>query len=127
MRPRQFLEALREPGASRCAEVDERAEMLRTLLVHVFFVDMDLDRREMDMLARVFPEGDVREHIKSAAGRRLNLDKLAALFPDPVDRDDIVTLAEHAAWGDSTVDRRERDLLDRIVEKLGVMRSHSQT
>ena len=120
MRPRQFLDALQEPGAPKCAEVDERAEMLRTLLVHLVFVDMDLDPREMEMLARVFPEGDAREHIKRAAARRLNLDRLAALFPDPGDREDVVLLAEHVVWGDSNVDRRERDLLERLIEKLGV-------
>ena len=122
MRPRQFLEALKEPRAPGCGVVDERAEILRTLLVHLVFVDMDLDRREMDMLARVFPQGDVREHIKSAAVRRLDMDRLAELFPDPVDRDDIVILAEHAVWRDNNVDRRERDLLERLVEKLGVVR-----
>jgi hypothetical protein len=102
--------------------IDEQAEMLRTLLVHLFFVDLDLDQGEMDLLARVLPEGDAREYIKSAATRRLNLDRLAALFPDPVDRDDIVTLAEHAVWGDNNVDRREWDLVERLVETLGVVR-----
>jgi hypothetical protein len=122
MRPRQFLEVLENPDAPRCGVVDDQAEMLRTLLVHLFFVDLDLDEREMSLLVRVFPEGDVREQIKSAAARRLNLDRLAALFPDPVDRDDIVSIAEHAIWGDSNVDRREWDLLERLVEKLGVVR-----
>jgi uncharacterized tellurite resistance protein B-like protein len=127
MRPRQFLDALKEPGAPRCAAVDEHAEMLRTLLVHLVFVDMDLDRREMDILARAFPEGDLREHIKKAASRRLNLERLAALFPDPDDREDIVTLAEHVVWGDSNVDRRERDVLDRLIEKLGVAREDARS
>ena len=122
MRPRQFLEALQQPDAPRCSVVDERAEMLRTLLVHLFFVDMDLDQREMDMLTRVLPDGDVREYIKCAAVRRLDLDKLAALFPDPADRKDIVTLAERAVWGDQNLDRRESDLLERLVEKVGASR-----
>jgi hypothetical protein len=122
MRPRQFLEVLENAEAPRCAVVDEQAEMLRTLLVHLFFVDLDLDQGEMDLLSRVLPDGDVLAYIKSAATRRLNLDRLAALFPDPVDRDDIVTLAEHAVWGDSNVDRREWDLVERLVEKLGVVR-----
>lgn len=122
MRPRQFLEVLENPDAERCGLVDEHAEMLRTLLVHLLFVDLDLDEREMDLLARVFPAGDVREHVKAAAARRLNLDRLAALFPDPVDRDDIITLAEHAMWRDDNLDRREWDLIERLVEKLGVVR-----
>jgi hypothetical protein len=125
IRPRQFLEALTEPEAPKCTVVDERAEMLRTLLVHLVFVDMDLDRREMDMLARVLPDGNVREHIMNAAARRLDLDRLAALFPAPADRDDIVLLAEHAVWNDSRLDRREIDLLERLIEKLGVVRGDS--
>ena len=122
MRPREFLDVLENPAAERCGVMNEHAEMLRTLLVHILFVDMNLEKGEMDLLARVFPAGDVREHIKAAAARRLNLDRLAALFPDPVDRDDIITLAEHAVWGDDTVDRREWDLVDQLVEKLGVVR-----
>lgn len=102
--------------------MDEQAEILRTLLVHLLFVDLELDQGEMALLARVFPAGDLREQIKSAAARRLNLERLALLFPDPVDRDDIVTLAEHAVWGDNNVDRREWDLVDRLVETLGVVR-----
>jgi len=123
MRPRQFLEVLENPDAPRCGVVDEQAEMLRTLLVHLFFVDLHLDQGEMDLLSRVLPDGDARGYIQAAAARRLNLDRLAALFPDPVDRDDIVTLAEHAVWGDSNVDRREWDLVDQLVEKLGVERA----
>jgi hypothetical protein len=122
MRPRQFLEALENPEAPRCGLIDEQAEMLRTLLVHLLFIDLELDKREMDLLARVLPDGDVREYVKSAAARRLNLDRLAALFPDPVDRDDIVTIAEHAMWGDNNVDQREWDLVERLIEKLGVVR-----
>jgi hypothetical protein len=102
--------------------VNEQADMLRTLLVHLFFVDLDLDQGEMDLLARVLPDGDARAYVASAATRRLNLDRLAALFPDPVDRDDIVTIAEHAMWGDNNPDRREWDLVERLVEKLGVVR-----
>ena len=122
MRPRQFLEVLENPEAPRCGVIDEQAEILRTLLVHLLFVDLELDNGEMELLARVFPAGDLREQIKAAATRRLNLDRLAALFPDPIDRDDIITLAEHAVWGDNNVDRREWDLVDRLVETLGVVR-----
>lgn len=123
MRPRQFLAALEDPEAPRYALVDERSEILRTLLVHLFFVDLELDKGEMDLLARVLPDGDVVSYVKAAATRRLNLDRLAELFPDPTDRDDIVTIAEHAIWGDNNVDRREWDLVERLVEKLGVVRA----
>ncbi len=120
MRPRQFIEALENPDAPRCVVSDERAEMLRTLLVRLFFVDLELDKRELALLVRVLPEGDVRKHVEAAASRRLDIDRLAALFPDPADRRDIVKLAEHAVWGDEKLDRREREVLALLTEKLGV-------
>lgn len=122
MRPRDFLTALEHPDAPRCNATGERADMLRTLLVHLFFVDLDLDQGELDLLGRVLPDVNAKEYIQSAAARRLDLDRLAQLFPDPVDRDDIVTLAEHAVWGDNHVKPEEWDLVDRLVEKLGVTR-----
>lgn len=123
LRPRQFIEVLENPSLPRCRATGEHAEILRTLLVHMFFVDLDLAKGEVALLARVLPDVDVRKYIESAARRRLDLDQLAALFPDPVDRDDIVTLAEHAVWSDSQVKGRELDLMDQLVEKLGVQRA----
>ena len=96
--------------------------MLRTLLVHLFFTDLDLDRGELSLLNRVLPDVNLREYVLEAAARRLDLDRLAALFPDPGDRDDIITLAEHAVWGDNRVKREEWDLVERLVEKLDVVR-----
>jgi len=122
MRPRDFLDALDNPDAPKCGATGEHAEMLRILLVHLFFVDHDLDRGELAILGRVLPDGDIRDYIKAAATRRLDLDRLAQLFPDPIDRDDIITLAEHAVWGDNRVEPEEWDLVDRLVEKLGVTR-----
>lgn len=123
MRPREFIDALENPHARRCDASGEQADMLRTLLVHLFFVDLDLDKRELALLERVFPDEDIREYIKAVAPRRLDLDRLAALFPDPIDREDIVTLAEHAVWGDERVENEEWDMVERLAEKLGVVRS----
>jgi hypothetical protein len=122
MRPREFIEALEDPNLPRCGVTGEQAEILRTLLVHLFFVDRDLDKGELALLARVLPEVNMGEYIKAAATRRLDLDRLAALFPDPADRDDIVTLAEHAVWSDNKVEARELALVDRLVESLNVQR-----
>jgi hypothetical protein len=122
MRPREFLSALENPSLPRCTERGEHAELLRALLVHLFFVDLDLDKRELALLQRVLPDLNVRDYVKSLAARRLDLDRLAALFPDPDDRDDIIRLAEHAAWGDAKLAHRERDLLDRLGDKLGIAR-----
>ncbi len=122
MRPRDFIDVLENPDAPRCAATCERADALRTLLVHLFFTDLDLDKRELALLGRVLPDVNAREYVLAAAARRLNLDRLAALFPDPADRDDIVTLAEHAVWGDGRVQHEEWDLVERLAEKLGVVR-----
>lgn len=100
----------------------EQAEILRTLLVQLFFIDLDLDNGELSLLARVMPDVNLRDYILSVATRKLDLDRLAALFPDPIDRDDIITLAEHAVWSDNRVARAEWDLVDRLVEKLEVVR-----
>lgn len=122
MRPRDFIHALEHPESPRCGVSGEQADILRTLLVHLFFVDLDLDHRELALLARVLPEGDASEHVRAAAARKLNLIRLAELFPDRSDRDDILTLAEHAVWGDGQVKAAERDLLGRLTETLGVVR-----
>lgn len=122
MRPREFLDVLENPQLPRCTASGERAELLRALLVHLFFADLDFDKRELAMLQRVLPDVDTREYLKSAATRRLDLDRLAELFPDEADRNDIVTLVEHAAWSDAKIERGERSLLQRLVEVLGVER-----
>lgn len=97
--------------------------MLRALLVHLFFIDLDLDRRELALLERVLPETNIREQVKALASRKLDLTRLAALFPDPHDRNDIVTLAEHAAWGDDKLEQREWSLVQRLAQALGVERA----
>lgn len=118
MRPREFLAVLEDPTLPPCTAAGEQAESLRRLLVHLFFADLDLDKRELKLLERVLPHEDIRDYVKAHAARKLDLDRLAALFPDAGDRADIVKLAEHAVWGDDTLARRERDLLDRLVERL---------
>ena len=118
MRPRDFLDVLEQPDLPTCEDRSERAELLRILLAHLFFVDRELDRRELAMLQRVLPKASSREYIASLATRRLDLDRLAELFPDAPDRQDIIRLAEHAAWGNDTMERREQSLIDRLLEKL---------
>lgn len=119
MRPRDFIDVLENQQLPRCTVSGERAELLRGLLVHLFFIDHDLDKRELRMLERVLPEGSVHDYVKAVAARKLDLERLAALFPDPDERRDIIQLAHHAAWGDEKLVRRERDVLDRLMEALG--------
>lgn len=122
MRPRDFIAVLEDPSLPKCSATGERAEQLRTLLVHLFFIDHDLDRRELSLLERVLPDVQIRDQVKVLATRKLDLLRLAALFPDPQDRNDIVTLAEHAVWGDEKIERREWDLIQRLMDALGVVR-----
>jgi uncharacterized tellurite resistance protein B-like protein len=125
MRPREFIDVIEHPESPPYRARDEQSDMLRTLLVHLFFVDFDLDRGELDMLARLLPQGDLRAHVEQVAAHRLDLHKLAALFPDPVDRADIVTLAEHAVWSDGRLGPAERQLVARLGEVLGVSPSRA--
>lgn len=123
MKPRELIQLLEKEGRGRTVERGEPTELLLTLLVHLFFADRRIADGERALLARIFPSDvEVDRYIDELSQRPLDLDRLATLFPDPQDRDDIVTLAEHAVWGDNEVDAREWDLVDQLVEKLGVVR-----
>lgn len=123
MKPRELIDLLENPDAPHTVKRDEHTDALLTLIVHMFFADRRLDDGEIALLQRILPSGeDVRATIVKLAAHPLDLDRLGALFPDAQDRDDIVTLAEHAVWGDDEVDPREWDFVDKLVEKLGVNR-----
>lgn len=123
MKPREIIDLIDNPNAASTLQENEQTEILLTLLAHMFFVDRRLDDGELALLTRILPSGrDVKAYVEELSKRPLDLDRLAALFPDSADRDDIVTLAEHAVWGDNEVDPREWDLVDTLVEKLGVVR-----
>ena len=123
MKPRELIHLLENPDAKQTVQRDEPTDLLLTLIAHMFFADRRLDDREVALVSRILPAGeDVRSAIAELAGRELDLDRMAQLFPDMSDRDDIVTLAEHAVWGDDEVDPREWDFVDALVEKLGVTR-----
>jgi uncharacterized tellurite resistance protein B-like protein len=124
MKPRDFIQLIDDPTASRAIERSERTELLLTMLVHLFFADRRLDDGEVSLLKRLLPaDADVQGYIEELAARKLDIARLGELFPDPRDRDDIITLAEHAVWGDNEVDAREWDLVDKLVEQLGVERA----
>lgn len=123
MKPRDFIQLLDDPKASRSVDRSEENELLLTMLVHLFFADRRLDEAEVALLKRVLPgDAEVQTYIDELRDRTLDIERLGALFPDAKDRDDIITLAEHAVWGDNEVDAREWDLVDQLVEKLGVVR-----
>lgn len=123
MKPGQLIHLLENPKAPRPTERDEQTEILLTLLVHMFLADRRLDEGEVALISRLLPAGEeAQPYIEALGKRELDLDRLAALFPEVKDRDDIITLAEHAVWGDDEVDPREWDFVDKLVEKLGVSR-----
>ncbi|HEX6241715.1 MAG TPA: hypothetical protein VFZ61_12495 [Polyangiales bacterium] len=123
MKPADFLHVLDNPDAPRLAAGGEGAELLRTLIVHLFYADKRVAPGEVALLARLLPHDDVDHYILEAGQRDLDLDRIATVFPDAKDRDDIITLAEHAVWGDNEIDSSEWDLVDQLVEKLGVVRT----
>jgi hypothetical protein len=123
MKPSDLIRLLENPEAPKKLQRDEPTELLLTMLVHLFVADRKLDERELKLMSRVLPDGtDASSYIDELSKRKLDLERLAALFPDAKDRDDIVTLAEHGVWGDDEVDPREWDIVDQLVDKLGVTR-----
>lgn len=123
MKPRDFIHVLENPGAPPVSQQTSEAELLLTLVAKLFFADKVLDERELALVSRLASGvADVRGYVEKLAARELDFEKLAATFPDPKDRDDVVTLAEHAVWGDDEVDSREWDIVDKLVEVLGVDR-----
>lgn len=123
MKPRDFIQVLENPAAPAVSQHSPEAELLLTLVAKLFFADKVLDDRELALVTRLAGGvADVRGYIEQLAARELDFQKLAETFPDAKDRDDIVTLAEHAVWGDDEVDSREWDIVDKLVEVLGIDR-----
>jgi uncharacterized membrane protein YebE (DUF533 family) len=124
MKPRDFIDVLENPSAPPISQHSAESELLLTLVAQLFYADRVLDERELALVTRLAAHvPDVRVYIEELAARPLDLARLAEVFPDLKDRDDIVTLAEHAVWGDDEVDPREWDIVDRLVEVLGVERA----
>ena len=122
MKPSELIRVLEDPSAPSLTQHDEGSLALLTLLAHVYFADGHVDEGELVQLRRLTSAEDVQARLAELAAAPHDLDRLAALYPDPQDRDDIITLAEHAVWGDDEVDGAEWDLIDQLVEKLGVVR-----
>jgi uncharacterized membrane protein YebE (DUF533 family) len=122
-RPRAFLDVLEDPAAAPLGKLSGADTLLMRLLAHMFYADDDVARSELAVFGRLvgpLEEEDLREYLDDLVERPLDYDELARLFPDPRDRDDIVTLAEHAIWGDNRVERGEVDMLEDLMEALGI-------
>lgn len=122
-RPRAFLDVLEHPHAEALGRPSGSDELLLRMLAHLFYADDDVTPAELAVLARLAGPMDdeaLREYVEDLAERPLDYDELARAFPDPQDRDDIVTLAEHAIWGDDRIERGEVDMIEDLMEALGV-------
>ena len=123
MKPRDFIYVLENPNVPAVAKRTPESELLLTVVAKLFFADRVLDDREVALVQRLAADvSDVRGYIEQLAKQELDYAKLGETFPDAQDRDDIITLAEHAVWGDDQVDSREWDIVDKLVEELGVPR-----
>lgn len=122
-RPREFLAILEDPKAGPLAERQPGDELLFGLLAHMFYADDSVTADELSVFGRLTGRQDqeeLREYLDELGERPLDYEELARTFPDAKDRDDIVTIAEHAIWGDSRVERGEVDMIEDLMEALGV-------
>jgi len=123
-RPRAFIDVLEDPAAAPLGKPSGRPDaLLMRLLAHVFHADDELGSAELAVFARLVGPGDeeeLREYLEDLVEQPLDYAELARVFPDPQDRDDIVTLAEHGIWGDDRIERGEVDMIEDLMEALGV-------
>ncbi len=122
-RPRAYLDVLDDPSAAPIGKPAGPEALLMRLLAHMFHADDDVARGELAVFARLvgpLDEADLREYLDDLVEQPLDYHELARAYPDPQDRDDIVTLAEHAIWGDDRVERGEVDMIEDLMAALGV-------
>jgi uncharacterized membrane protein YebE (DUF533 family) len=122
-RPRVFLDVLDDPAAAPIGKPTGPDALLMRMLAHMFHADDDVARGELAVFARLvgtMDEEELREYLDDLVEQPLDYKELARAFPDPNDRDDIVTLAEHGIWGDGRVERGEVDMLEDLMEALGI-------
>lgn len=121
-RPRDMIAVLEQTDAPPIDLRQEETELLLALIVHIFFSDGVLDDTEVALFRRLVPLDDepLRELVHDLAERELDFERLAVVFPGPADRQDIVTIAEHAVWGDNEIEPGEMDVIDKLAEVLEI-------
>jgi len=101
---------------------DAEGTLLLQLIVHIFFADQYLDEREVRLVAKLVggDEAALRRRIMGLGALPMDFAKLAELFPSVDDRQDIITLAEHAWWADNMLEPAELDVADKLAEVLDI-------
>ncbi len=122
-RPRAFLDVLDDPAARPLGKPTGSDALLMRMLAHMFYADGDVTPAELRVFGRLvgpIDDEELREYLEDLVESPLDYADLARLFPDPQDRDDIVTLAEHAIWGDDRVEDTEVEMIEDLMEALCV-------
>ena len=122
-RVNRILSVLDNPTTPALMERTEDEEVLLTMMVHMFFADGIVADSELKVLQRLVgdkTDSELRAYLGELGGRHLDYSELATRFPDRQERDDIVTLAEHGIWGDNIVEPGEVDMLENLMEVLGI-------
>lgn len=122
-RPRAYLDVLDDPTAPPLGKPTGPDALLMGMLAHMFHADDDVARSELAVFARlVGPMDDkqLRAYLDDLVAQPLDYQALARAFPEPKDRDDIVTLAEHAIWSDNRVEHGEVDMIEDLMAALEI-------
>jgi hypothetical protein len=121
-RPRDFIAVLDDPSLGPVEVRDPAGELLVQLVVHIFFSDEHLHERELELFARLFggEPDSLRDRVGELGKAGLDFEQLAATFPEHDDRQDIITLAEHAWWADNMLESGELDVADKLAEVLQI-------
>jgi len=121
MQPREFIHILETPEEPPLAALDEQGELLLQLLVHVFCSDGRASEDRLTLIARFLGgRQDLGEAVEALTRQPLDVEALASAFPSSEDRDDLLLLVEHPAWGDSRTSRRAWELVERLALALQV-------
>ena len=122
-RPRAFLDVLDDPSAPPIGKPTGPDALLMRMLAHMFHADDDVARSELAVFARLvgpMDERELRAFLDDLVAQPLDYQGLARAFPDPKDRDDIITLAEHGIWSDDRVERGEVEMIEDLMAALEV-------
>lgn len=97
-RPRDLIAILDDPSRAPLSSVDASAELLMHLIVTIFFADGHLDDSEVALFKKLCARDEkaVRAYVRELSQRTFDYGALASAFPDHQDRQDVITIAEHA-------------------------------